>query len=255
MSVLRQFKMKQMKLLRGIYRTMFRGHRKAYSADSWWDDAFFTKGVSARQTISPDKDILSSTYHYNSVELLILRHLYNNNRQVAGARVFDLGSGSGHWLDFYRDLGAAHCAGVDVSRKSCEYMTKKYASRDNVMIHQGKLHDILGKAEGRFNIINAVGIMFHLVDDQEWLDTLTQTARILEPGGLLVVGGHFGFLNNINVQFDSADSVNKRLRSARHWKRRLKKLGFGNISIYRNRSYLFIEDTVPENNILIAEKL
>ena len=41
-----------------------------------------------------------------------------------------------------------------------------------------------------------------------------------------MIGGHFGMLDGIDVQIDEKARINKRLRSMRHWKKRLKECGF-----------------------------
>ena len=252
--MLKQYLRKRRKILGGAYRTWFRGHRQAYAPDSWWDESFFIKGLSDRQTIAPDKNALTAAYHYASVESLILRHLRNSGFDLHSARICDLGAGSGHWIDFYLSLGASGCVGVDVSRQAADFLRGKYADCGQVSIHQGRIHEVLQGCNDRFDLVNAVGIMFHLVDEAEWQGSVRQAARILRPGGLLVVGGHFGWLDNVNVQFDAQNRVNKRLRSAAHWKRFLKSVGFSQVCIYRNRAYLSVRDSLPENNVLIARK-
>src|SRR5688500_17954394 len=98
--MLKQYLTKCTKILRGVYRTHLRGDQRGYAATTWWDDRFFTKGVSDRQTIAADKSVVTAAYHYASVELLILRHLCQADFSVQGKTVCDLGSGSGHWIDF-----------------------------------------------------------------------------------------------------------------------------------------------------------
>jgi SAM-dependent methyltransferase len=143
--------------------------------------------------------------------------------------------------------------GIDVSRKSVDFLRKKYAKREEVAIEHGRIREVLAHADLKFDLVNAVGVMFHLVDDEEWEDTVKQIGHVLRAGGLFVVGGHFGLIDGVNVQL-SQDGVNKRLRSALHWKRSLKQAGFGRTRIYRNSAYLRIRDWIPENNVLIAEK-
>lgn len=252
--ILRQFLRKRAKIWRGIKRTFFHRDGRPYEARTWWDDEFFTKGLSDRQTLSADKSAVSAAYHYASVELLILRHLRNHRIDLGGFHCCDLGSGSGHWIQFYLSLGVARCHGIDISEKSVAFLREQYAAEERVRIHHGRLLDALPAAGGPFDLINAIGVMFHLVDDAEWEQTVLEMGRHTRPGGLLVAGGHFGWLDGVNVQFDEQQRVNKRLRSARRWRRALQDAGFADVTIHRNRSYLFIRDSLPENNVLVARK-
>jgi len=252
--VLFQYLTKKKKILRGFVRTRFRGHKSAYEAGSWWDEKFFTEGLSDRQTISASMNPVTSAYHYASVETIVLRHFRNAGMDLRSSRICDLGSGSGHWIDFYRSLGAARCTGIDISQKSTEFLGQKYDQTPEVTILQGGVLETLRALEDEYDLINAVGIMFHLVDDTEWRQTMDEIAQHLRPGGHLLVGGHFGWLNNVNVQFDEYNHANKRLRSRFNWSRALRHSGFSSVDIYRNNAYLYVPDTLPENNILIAQK-
>lgn len=240
--MLSAFLRKRHKILNGWARTL-RGDGSAYSPD-WWDRRFFLHGVSDRVTIWHGISELTSAYHYASVETLILRELLA--RQHSPRRVFDIGSGAGHWLDFYANLGA-EVSGVDVSAKCVEHLRGRYD------VHLGKATDALPYLEGRFDLINAIGVMFHIVDDAAWRETLAGIHAALRPGGLLVVGGHFGWLDGVNVQWDEG-RVNKRLRSRWNWTRTLRGLGFDRIRIRHNLAYLTAPEPLPENSLLFARK-
>jgi SAM-dependent methyltransferase len=250
----RKLLMKRVKILSGFYRTNIRREVQPYDARTWWDTEFFTRGISDRQTLSATKSPLAAAYHYASVELLILRHLRLVGFKLQTASVCDLGSGSGHWIDFYLSLGASRCVGIDVSQKSVSFLSERHASDDRVKVMPGRLHEVMRASNDQFELVNAIGVMFHLVDDEEWEETIRQVGRILRPGGLFVVGGHFGWLDNLNVDYDPQNSATKRLRSASHWRRSLSQAGFGRVRIYRNSAYLFIDEWIPENNIMIAAR-
>jgi len=252
MQVLKRYLRKRRKILRGLRRTYLQRDRTPYQAGKWFDE-FFADGLSDRRTISPDHTSLAAAYHYRSVEILILRHFLNNACNPTGWSVCDLGPGSGHWIDFYRSLGASRVMGIDVSQKSVQFLAEKYQGQ-NVDIRLGKIHEVLASTDDRFDCVNGIGVMFHVVADDEWEETVRQVGNAIAPGGLFVVGGHFGVMDGVNVQFDSHRAVNKRLRSARHWKRSLQRTGFTDTTILRNPAYLFIDESLPENNVLISRK-
>ena len=121
-------------------------------------------------------------------------------------------------------------------------------------IENGKASEIIDKSQVSFNIVNAIGVMFHIVDDAEWMDTIQKVAEVLEKTGIFIVGGHFGYFDGLNLQVDENHQINKRLRSKKHWKHALRKAGFKSVEFYKNNSYLWIKDTLPENNVLIATR-
>jgi hypothetical protein len=95
-------------------------------------------------------------------------------------------------------------------------------------------------------------MMFHIVDDGEWIDTLPRIADVTTAGGIFVASGHFGWLDGVNVQIDRNENINKRVRSRRRWKQALTRAGSRSIRFCRNGAYLWIDDVLPENNVLVA---
>jgi SAM-dependent methyltransferase len=252
--MLRQFVHRNARIVRGIRNSRFRGRAAPYDDRKWWDETFYADGVSDRQTLSVKKSLVAAKYHYCSVELRILRHLSGFGIDVSGSAVLELGAGAGHWIDFYRSLGSGCTIALDVSRLSVEYLRAKYAANPDVTIVHGNAPSAIAGLVESFDIVNAIGVMFHIVDDSEWLETIRICARLLSPKGILVTTGNFGFVDGVNVQVDRHNCVNKRLRSKRRWKRALESAGFTDVRIYRNYAYLWIREVLPENHVLIATK-
>ena len=247
-----RYLLKRAKIARGVLNTYVRRNGQKYDDTKWWDASFYTKGVSDRQTISQKKSVISAKYHYASMELLILRHMRNNQISINQADIVDVGSGSGHWIDFYKSLEPETITAMDVSLLSFNHLKKKYAEDSSIEIHHGKALETLNGLSGKYNLINAIGIMFHIVDDFEWHKTIYEIGKKMKTGGVFVVGGHFGVLDGLNVQIDKDGKINKRLRSKRRWTHELKTAGFRSITVYRNNAYLWIKDTLPENSVLIG---
>jgi len=245
---------KQKKISKGIYFTYLKSRGKKYNDKEFWDNSFYTGGISDSQTINPKKNPISSKYHYTSVELLLLRTFFNKKIHTNNSIMLDIGSGAGHWIDFYSSIGINQIIGVDVSKSSIEYLGNKYKNRSDVSLYQGKAIECIVRLNKKMNFVNAIGVMFHIVDDSEWQETIEKISNLLLKDGVFIVGGHFGIINNLNVQFDKYDYINKRLRSKANWKRTLKKAGFSSVKFIKNPAYLSINDSLPENNILIAIK-
>lgn len=241
------------KVLKGSYFT-FTGKGKIWEGD-YWDSVFYTEGVSDAKTISSKKNEFSAGHHYASVEMHLLRHFVNFRVPRMG-RVLDIGSGAGHWIDFYKRWGAEQVTGIEVSEKCAAYLNEKYAADNSIEIYVGNTAEVLQQQNlDEFDLISAIGVLFHIVDDRELLDVLRLFSEQLNPGGYLIVGGNFGHWPfNINTQVKFGNIINKRLRSRYWWKKQLKKLGFKNIRIQYNTAYAFINDRTPENSLLICQR-
>jgi hypothetical protein len=133
-------------------------------------------------------------------------------------------------------------------------LDEKYSASENVIVKHGKAIDVIEELEDKVDIVNAIGVMFHIVDDNEWKITIKGISDIINSMDYLLLAVTLGCLVIINVQIDNNKLVNKRLRSFCQWKKELKINGFTHVRLYRNNSYLWINDKLPESNIIIAVK-
>ncbi len=243
----------------------------AYDARQYfesWHRATFTNGANDAGTIAPGFDPLWTAYHYNAVENAILQHWAAAQRRAA-ERVLDVGSGAGHWIDFYRRvLGASEAVGVDLSSGSVQLLADKYAADPQVSVLQADVSAGDFSLPGKFDVVNCIGVMFHIVDDALWQQAVANLGQLLSPGGVMVVGGQFGWLTR-NVQFHNVDEfttweqqreadakvarVNKRIRSLRMWRRAAQASGMHVAGLIRTPQHRQI--CTPENNVLVLEKI
>lgn len=253
-----------------IYPHLVRSRGEAYDAKTFFDSYFrsVSEGeLSDGMTVSPRYQPLTVNYHYNVMEKALIEVLVRFELAEQGS-VLDIGAGAGHWIDFYlRCLSPGRVVGLDIADPSVQSLRARYAGEKRVEIHQG---DISGEGFDlgeRFQIINAVGVIFHIVDDEAWKRAVKNMAAHLEQDGLLIVGGQFGWMTR-NVQFHSTDTfargddaakaksdlarVNKRIRSLRYWKRVAGEAGLRVRAVRRTAEVGYIY--TPENNILALSR-
>lgn len=220
-------------------------------------------------------------FHYNAVENAIINALTRRNpipkmRKVwrfaqsrAAWQVLDIGSGTGHWIDFYRDVYlAAHVTGIELTAQMAEHLRQKYAScPDEVTIFEADVAEGVPAIEP-VDVINAIGVMFHIVDDARWHRAVGNLAARLKPEGLMLVGGDFG-PETRNVQFHRTDEfeswtehdtvegpecrVNKRVRSLQAWHEAASVHGLAVADLVRVPQDGAI--STPENDLLVMVKL
>jgi SAM-dependent methyltransferase len=214
-------------------------------------------------TIAAGRSALATRYHYNAVETAIIEYLASRP-SLPWASVLDIGSGAGHWIDFFRTLGASEVVGVEISDAAVGALEKKFG--EGVEIAQGDVSSPGFTLEREFDVISAIGVMFHIVEDAAWEQALVNLARHLAPTGVLIVSGQFGLLTE-NVQFHRTDEfaswdefraerraelVNKRIRSLYRWRGAARRAGLRVDSVRRTRSSPFLE--TPENNLLMLTR-
>lgn len=226
--------------------------------------------ISDRQTISPEIGEAASRYHYNAVENSIIQYLALHP-PAPGASVLDIGSGAGHWIDFYRTVFAAgRFVAVEISGPDVETLRRRFHGADPtaVRVVEADVSDVGFDLGERFDIVNAIGVMFHIVDDDRWERGVRNLAAHLADDGVVIVGGQFGHVTH-NVQFHGADDyasfdelratrtpvalVNKRIRSRRRWDRAARAAGLEIVDLERTQrpKQLF----TPENNVLVLRRI
>ena len=154
-----------LKLLRGFWWTYIvrdKSLNSPYNPKVYWDRKFYEGPVSDSTTIRSDIDHASALFHHTSIEMLILEHFSNNKVTIENKRILDVGSGAGHWVEFYLKNQASQVTAVDISEKSCKFLSSKYSSNDNVKVINENILQALDNSNFDFDVINAIGVMFIL---------------------------------------------------------------------------------------------
>lgn len=212
------------------YRT--RGRHVPYDAQVAWNarylEASAAGGIDDMTTITRRADPRKARYHYNAVENAILEWALRTPLPDRPA-ILDVGSGAGHWVDFYRAVfDARHVVALEFAASAAAALRSKYARENAVSVAEVDVSGDLDLGE-RFDIVNAVDVLFHVVDDRRWLRAVQNLGRHLVPGGRLVIAGNVAQVH-YDTGFRAPDAergepvaadvvmVTKRIRSLHQWK-------------------------------------
>jgi len=98
------------------------------------------------------------------------------------AKVLDVGSGTGFWLNMWKSVGVRQLTGSDLTQVAVEHL-----QREQPDVHMLQLDISDGEAVGRitqrFDLISAFDVLFHVVDDRRFRDAIKHMAALLRPGG------------------------------------------------------------------------
>ena len=106
-----------------------------------------------------------------------------------GARVLDLGSGTGFYLDRWRELGAGSIVGSDITDVAVRRLAERHPDVEVVRFDAGDVD--LPWSEESFDAISAMDVLFHVVDEERFERALRNAHRLLRPGGVLVFSDLF----------------------------------------------------------------
>ncbi len=107
----------------------------------------------------------------------------------AAVRVLDVGSGTGFYLDQWRDLGIKQVVGLDLTETAVSNLRAAYPGMDFVMADVGAESVPLDR--GSFDVVSAFDVLFHIVDDERYGRAMKNVSGLLKPGGIFVWSDNF----------------------------------------------------------------
>jgi SAM-dependent methyltransferase len=114
-------------------------------------------------------------------------------RDHRNPRVFEAGYGVGYYLAGWQRLGAKCVVGVDISASARNNCAARFPDFD---LRQGDVSRVAewadyGGLRGSFDVVTAIDVIYHLVDEEAATRALASLAALVAPGGVLVVTDKF----------------------------------------------------------------
>jgi SAM-dependent methyltransferase len=116
------------------------------------------------------------------VFLRVLRPLLEECPDTA---VLDVGSGTGFYVDLWHELGASSVTGSDITGIAVERLRDAHPEDEFIQLDVGDRDAQLRDAG--FDMVSAMDVLFHIVDDARYDEAFRNLARALKPGGYLVL--------------------------------------------------------------------
>jgi SAM-dependent methyltransferase len=131
---------------------------------------------------------------FNGRMYAVRRHVFQRvvsaRVPIAGdPRVLDIGSGTGFYLDLWRDLGVRRIEGSDLSERA---VTRLRAAYPGVPIHHLDLgSDAALPSPGGYDLVSVMDVLFHIVDEAAYRRAVENLGRLVRPGGHVVLSENF----------------------------------------------------------------
>jgi len=110
------------------------------------------------------------------------------------ARVLDVGSGTGFYVEQWHRLGVPKVVGVDITSKAVEELGRRFAGDRFVELDIGGEMSSRGNeaTEGSlFDAVSAMDVLFHIIDDAAYHRAFVNIAGLLRPGGWFLWSDNF----------------------------------------------------------------
>lgn len=111
-----------------------------------------------------------------------------NNIKIAGKDILDIGTGFGCFIEYFSKLNPHSITGMDISSTAIKYLTSKYPP------YKFYLSDISEKQLPleKYDIINASDVMYHILDEDKFKQTMINFNSIAKKGCYLFISDFFG---------------------------------------------------------------
>jgi SAM-dependent methyltransferase len=120
---------------------------------------------------------------YRSLMRAVGRTIDEAGVRAAGARVLDVGAGTGVWIDFWERGGASEIAGVDLAESSVAYLAARWPGHRFACVDIGATG---AELPGDNDIVSAMSVLLHIVDDERFARAIAALGTALRPGGALI---------------------------------------------------------------------
>jgi SAM-dependent methyltransferase len=120
---------------------------------------------------------------------VFLRELRAAPIELRRSDVLDVGSGSGFYIDRWKELGVRSIVGSDLTRTATEGLRARYPGDE---CHRLDIGGDIGPLAGRqFDAVSAMDVLFHIVDDGRFARALRNIRLLLRPRALFVFSDNF----------------------------------------------------------------
>jgi SAM-dependent methyltransferase len=135
-----------------------------------------------------------NTWLYRLRRSVFLRRMRATGMDFTGAEVLDVGSGTGFYVERWRELGAGKVVGLDLTRVATERLRRRFPADEfhNLDIGAAGLAEAASPLAGRrFDAVSCFDVLFHIVDDEQFETAIGNIAALVRPEGLFALSDYF----------------------------------------------------------------
>lgn len=141
-----------------------------------------------------------NSWMYKVRKYIVTKKLKSLKTEYNTAAVLDIGSGSGFYVDIWKDLGVKQITGCDITSVSVKNLKNKYPTGDFLELDISSNVIPISK---QFDFISAFDVLFHIVDDDKYQKAINNIFNLLKPGGILIFSENFVHKKSLQSNFQS----------------------------------------------------
>lgn len=170
--------------------------KPAYDNDKYWNQRLereFTLAGVGHAGVG----LAFNRWAYKVRRTVLQRALRDHGIEVKGAKILELGFGTGFYLDLWRQLGAAKVNGFDITDIAVKAAQERFGSTGwNFQKADIGAPLPIGEDAGKCDFATAFDVLFHLVEDKNWNGALDNIAAAVKPGGHALIFDKYQSIEN-----------------------------------------------------------
>jgi SAM-dependent methyltransferase len=124
---------------------------------------------------------------YRALERRV-RWFVRRHHLLDGVRAaFDVGAGTGYWVRVWHDLGVSRVDGCDLVPAAVERLEATFGGRGDRFATADIGAPDSGLPTGPYDLVSVMNVLLHVTDDEAFERALGNLARLVGPGGKLVL--------------------------------------------------------------------
>ena len=130
-----------------------------------------------------------NTWMYRIRREVFLREVGALDLDRPRTEVLDVGSGTGFYVQAWRDLGVGSVTGCDLTQAAVDRLRTRFPNARFHRLDIAEPGDRL--ADGAFDVASCMDVLFHITDDARYVAALESIARAVRPDGHFVLSENF----------------------------------------------------------------
>jgi Methyltransferase domain len=106
-------------------------------------------------------------------------------------KIFELGSGGGYWVEFFRRLQPKLFVGSDLSKTAVQRLAELYPDYEFITMTPPEEAWSRIQSRGPYDLTLAIDVLYHVTDDKIWEHSLNQLCMNTAVFGLLLIADYF----------------------------------------------------------------
>src|SRR5207244_3027728 len=153
-----------------------------YTPSKYWSDLHVRRDLSAVGQSGLNSAMNQQLYRIWARNLR--RFLKRNGVQRIGPTAFEVGAGTGYWLPLWRELGAGRIDGCDLVPSAVDDLNSRFGPSGGFIVL-----DLGDEKVGLdcYDFVACMDVLLHITDDAKFDRALANLARLVAPGGRLLM--------------------------------------------------------------------